>query len=491
MDEDDPPEVKHAHLSWGIRPSSSLSFGTSTVYKCIPLNSFEYVVLATNKIALVDRHTIKSTAPLNLSCAVYISRLEIICGVIATTSSFVFLRPYDLPHPIHTDFRTQQIPTYHIICSRRHTTLVTVGDNIRIWDFICRLPARLSISVRPTISITARATLPFTFESDLVNPPGYDYEWDRVFVPTSGGFVSLTLDGSGARHASKLPSSARTVAAYDGDRHCLVTADPVEGVCEWTINGTFSRRYYVGQSSVLCLRILNRSFVVYVDTKLNTFILDIATSRLFQCGVLRDKPMSVDLADDRLIVGVNSWVDFYDVVVPCTLWARNISRPSLILCCPRPECAARVVILTDNSFANFLSPRTGLHVTTASTTNGFPIANVLYERTPHLDQLFVVQEDGSVSLFSTGEFPCEFIRRWELNAATVMPVLYLEELSYCVATISGELLICNYASFAPVKRFLVQSGRMRRAHYDAVYRTILMMYDEQIVRYDIKKGTAR
>jgi hypothetical protein len=102
-----------------------------------------------------------------------------------------------------------------------------------------------------------------------------------------------------------------------------------------------------------------------------------------------------------------------------------------------------------------------------------------------------VQEDGKVSLFSTGEFPCEFVRSWELNAATVMPVLYLEEPAYCIATTGGELLICNSTNFAPVKRFLVQSARMRRAHYDAVYRTILMMYDNQIIRYDTTKGTPR
>lgn len=452
---------------------------------------------------MLERNQIKVQADIRISAAAFIPQYDILVCISSTGGEFIFIRPTDIAHPISTDIRTKQIGTFHIIFSQRSHILITAGNDIRIWNFECKIPHKSMISIKPEFKITLRKKLSDSFEIDFINPPCFDYEWERLYLPKESGFVSYDLDGKPIRSVSKLPTSARTSCAYNLEKHLFVTADPIEGVCEWSSHGSLARRHTIGNTSVLAVRFVTNEFILYLDTKLNIYLLDLYTSRLFHCVQLRESPMSIVFHNypcPSILVSIGTRIEAYNIIIPWELWIINMIKPKCIRWCPRFNHAARVLVQTENSYIQLISPKTQKTITNASTSSALKLKTAYYDRgysvsnklaianpTPR-DQLFLVQMDGVVEIFGTGKTPCEPILQVELNSASVFQVQYLGELSYCIVTQTGEVIICDYNSFKNIKRFIVASAPVICSHYDTNFGTIIIMFKEELLRFDINNG---
>ncbi|OHT09234.1 hypothetical protein TRFO_21984 [Tritrichomonas foetus] len=495
MENIEPPSVHKSSIHWGIHHKHKISFGTSTVYSCFPINRSEFIAIMSTSLVRFEQTIIKETAKLNLSTAIYVPQNNIIIGVSATTSEFIFIRPYDLSHPIYTNVRTKQIPTFHIIYSSQSSILITAGKNIKIWDLKCVLPSRNIISIPPVIEINLRTEINDVHELDLLNDPIFDYKNEYLIIPRSTGFNAYNKDGQFVKQMTKLPTPPRTAATYRTENTCFITVDQLEGVCEWSTNGSLVQRSTIGNTSVISCKLLNDSFLLYLDSKNCLYLYDIRSLRLFLCKQLSEKPISMHVFLDPnpgIAVCIESTIDIYNIVIPWELWTPTMMKPKAISWCPRRDRAARVLVHTYNEYVYFISPKTALPVTSASPSTPIQMIAAYYDRglsaKEQRDQLFMVLCDGKLVISTTSSNPCEEITTIDARAASVFDCFLENELYYCVVTISGEIIIHDYNTFEPVKRFAVATGNVFFARYEKQQGTILLFYDQEIIRYDIKSS---
>ena len=492
----EPPAVYDNQIQWGVHHKLKMTFGTSTVYSCLQIEKDEFIAITSNGLIRYKNNVIKEKSKIILSTATFIKENYVIVGVISTTTQFVFLRPNDLAHPIFTQTKTKQIPTFHIIYSQNSNVLITAGKNIKIWNLKCQLPSRNIISIPPVIDISFRSEIEDTFDIDLINNPIFNYKNEYIILPKSTGFNAYDIDGKFVKQMTKLPTPKRTAGAYWTETNCFITVDPHEGACEWNYNGALLKRTTIGSSTVFACRFINNSFVLYLDSKNCIYIYDVKSFRLFSSLELNDKPMSMEIfffnKYPSLVVCIESSIDVYDIIIPWELWAPNLVKPKSIHWYPRKNKAARIVAHTDNEYLYFISPKTALTVTSFCPSSPMPLFNFCYDRGLYTniqrDQLLVVLNDGRLVISSMGTKPCEEIIDFDLHAISVFVGNFENTTCYYVITSSGEILINDYDSFELIKRVFVTTGKVLTAKFDYKNETIILFYEYEVIRYDISNS---
>ncbi|OHT09369.1 hypothetical protein TRFO_21771 [Tritrichomonas foetus] len=549
-----PPSLWSPIVKWGVHHLYDICTGNSIVSSCFPVGMSEFVAITSTSIIRIDHNSrqITEIAKNSYCAAVYLPKYDVIAAISSTTGHFVFIRPQDLNRPIVTTFQSKNFPFYHMIYSPKSDVLITAGSDIRIWNMVCDLPSRNVISVKPNTKVTLRSVIELYNEIELINPPCFDYVNEYIMVPRYSGFVAYDLDGHMVKNMSKLQTSLQTTADYlpmlekesskseeknnntqskpsqfnlnnnlmnnfgtkkkneqknlnendknkkkaeedDFTGNIFVTYDPKDGVCEWTSQGTLKKRHVTGSSNLTAIRLINHSFFLYLDVKLNIYIGDMRTSRLFLCGTLPEKPLSLVLYKNGsfigLIASINTQVYFYQVVVPWNFFALSVLKPASIRLYQRKNRAARIVVQTSNSDLYFISPKTQQPITSASSNEASKIINNFYDRgllsNEPRDQLFLVLENGSVICCGTSQIPCEIITKIDIHASTVLLVTINKQLDYCVATQNGEIILCDYNTFQNKKRFIIQIGLVKSAQFDSMFETVLMFYQNEVIRFDL------
>lgn len=495
----DPPSVFQNNLHWGVHHQIKIPFKKPTVYSCFPINKSEIIAITSNSIIRLEKSTIKESAPLSLSTAIFIEQQNVIVGVSSTTSEFFFIRPYDLAHHISTNVRTKQVPTFHILYSPKSSLLITAGKNIKVWNLKCIMPSHNVISVPPIIEITLRNVFDSSFEVDLLNPPLFDFQRELLVLPESTGFNAYDMDCKFVKQMTKLSASPRTAAAISKDSSNIITFDPkTGGAYEWNINGTLLRNQTIGNSAIVSCRYLNEFFVIFLDSKNNIYLYDTQTLRLFLCDQLSEKPSSIFLYYTStsffptFSICYDNSIDFYEVVMPWKLWMSTVPKPHMIKICRKRKKAARLLIHTDNEYVYFISPKTQKTLTSSTTSSPAKISDIHYDRgmesSENRDQLFMAVYDTNLTISSTSTVPCTEITAIDMKIASVFECDMDKIHYYGVATSNGELVIHDYNTFEPVKRYIVAVAKVLSAKYDSKYGTVLFFYEHEIIRFDITTG---
>ena len=612
-----PPTPWCSTVKWGAHHLFDIPLSNSIVYSCFPLTDYytnigdnttiqgrinDFVAITSNSIIRFDGETraIKETAKYACCAGVYIPAQDIIIAVSATTSHFIFIRPEDMNHPIESEYRSMQFPCFHINYLKKSSTLITSGNDIRIWDLSFVLPSRNIMSIKPKISISLRTTIDFGPEFNYLNPPCIDYLNELIILPRIAGFSAYNVDGQFVKEMSRLTAPPQSLASFlpnenleidqnknkklinkkssqklyyqtdinskskekkkddkneQTDNSVFVTADSENGVCEWTPTGTIKKRHTSGNSKFIAIRLINKFFFLYIDIKNNIYVVDMLarTPRMFLVATTKEKPLSMVLFRTRsvsaanqfgLALCINTSIQIYQIVVPWKLFAPSLVKPVLIKLCPRRNHAARIQVQTSNSDLYLISPKTAQPITSAAPNNPKRIINTLYDRGLLIkeprDQLMIVVENGEIVCFNTSDIPCQTITSIDLHAAAVFLAyanksvfssgnnnLFFnnnddmatneinasnnatekenndetddnanqeseensdKELCYCVATLNGEIYLCDYNTFKCKKRYIIQTGIVKTAKYDPEFGTVIISYLNMLLRFDIQTG---
>ena len=484
-------EVQDPLVRWGVHEDFRLRLPSSLTLNFVPLRKYEYLLIALTHVCRCERSIVKEEAKVRLTTAVFIPEHDFVVGVSGVNGAFVVMRRTDLSHPLSDDIRTKQVAVFHILYSKKSSVLITIGQDLRIWNFVCEVKDRRMIKFEGKIEITQRARIDLSADMSMINAPCFNYKSEVLYIAGSDGFEQIDLDGKRRGKVTHFQASERTASAYLEKTESLVTADPVDGVCEWNWSGMLVSNHRVTNVSIVAVRFINSEFVFFLDANLNLNILDLMTSRVYAVMRVPEKPVAFVYFENpypALAICFGRDLIVYKVVTPWKLWMRNVMKTAMLKRCVKKNQAARMVIQSVSSFLLLVSPREAAAIASASPPTGKSIRSFLYDRDSDKDRLFVIQEGGTTVLFATGQDPCPVVTTLPVQAAGVMVVDYEDTTQYCIATTSGELIICDYNTLESKKRMLVHPDRIFYAAYESEYKTVVVFFEHKVMRFDINKG---
>lgn len=486
------PDIDDPTVRWGVHEDFRMSLPSSLALNFVPLRRGEYLLVALTHICRCERTIVKEEAKIRLTAGVYIPEHDMIIGVSGVTGSFVVMRRTDLAHPVSDDIRTKQVAVFHVLYSPKSSVLITIGQDLRIWNFVCEITDARLMTFEGRIEITQRVRIDLAADMSMINPPAFSYKTEMLYIAGSDGFEKVDLDGRHRGRVTHFQASQRTASAYLDKTESLITADPVDGVCEWNWSGMLVSNHRVTNVSIVAVRFINPEFVFFMDANLNLNILDLMTSRVYAVMRVPEKPVAFVYFENpypSLAICFGRILIVYKVVTPWKLWMRNVLKPAFLARCNKKNAAARIVIQSVSSFLLLVSPRDAGVISSASPPTAKAIRSFLYDRKKGIDRLFVIQEGGTTVLFSTDRDPCPVVTTLPVQAAAIFEVLFENSKHYCVATTYGELIICDYDNFECKKRILVHPERVFDAVYDGKFHTVLVFFERKVMRFDINKGS--
>lgn len=486
------PDVDDPTVRWGVHEDFRMSLPSSLALNFVPLRRGEYLLVALTHICRCERTIVKEEAKIRLTAGVYIPEHDMIIGVSGVTGSFVVMRRTDLAHPVSDDIRTKQVAVFHVLYSPKSSVLITIGQDLRIWNFVCEITDARLMTFEGRIEITQRVRIDLAADMSMINPPAFSYRNEMLYIAGSDGFEKVDLDGRHRGRVTHFQASQRTASAYLDKTESLVTADPVDGVCEWNWSGMLVSNHRVTNVSIVAVRFINPEFVFFMDANLNLNILDLMTSRVYAVMRIPEKPVAFVYFENpcpSLAICFGRILIVYKVVTPWKLWMRNVLKPAFLARCNKENSAARIVIQSVSSFLLLVSPRDAGVISSASPPTAKAIRSFFYDRKKGTDRLFVIQESGTTVLFSTDRDPCPVITTLPVQASAIFEVLFENSKHYCVATTYGELIVCDYDNFECKKRILVHPERVFDAVYDGKFHTVLVFFERKVTRFDINKGS--
>ncbi|OHT16428.1 hypothetical protein TRFO_02684 [Tritrichomonas foetus] len=405
MNSPSPPSIEAPFITWGLHMYFQIDYGNNLCFNFLPLNNYEYLSITFNHIARLEKTIVEESAPYQISAATYIKYLDLIVGILSTNGEFIVFRRNDLNHPFHTKIRTGQIGVFHVLFSEQSKSIITVGQDIRVWNFEYLHPEVKFLSNESEIIITLRTVIETSPDSSMLNAPSFDYRREQFILPSDRGFRKITLDGKFIEYASKLPASYRTAVEYVPSDNSIVTADPVEGICHWLVGGQLSSRFHFTQDSISSIRCVNSEFFIYLDVKLNLYVFDILTSNVFHMMTLPEKPIAMILYEAlgaKLAFCFRTKLVVYSIVLPWNLWANSIPKPIKIKKCVQAYSASRIIVQNGTGLISLVSPRTKETLTSASLIALHPIASFFYDR--HCSSTNNNKSNSEIDLSSSNEF---------------------------------------------------------------------------------------
>ena len=490
----DSPKVRCENVNWGIRHHSTYKCGNSPTYSCYFTNEGELLIVSLTKVFKYKYGSLTDSADIKTTAAVYIPEHRLLVGISVAGNRFV---AYDVKylHRVITDtVPSGQFAVFNIIYSSKSHTLITIGRNIKVWTLHYEAPASRQEFDAPTVWFTLRATFEENLQLSNLNPPCFDYEREYLFLPRKNGFWTVDLDGNSVDHITHYSSSPRIATDYFPGTQHFITADTFNGVCEWTKHGTLMRKHSLGQTKISIVKYIDEEFVLLVNGKNLMYIMDMGTGNVYFCDEIYAMPttsgMFVLNNKQYFFLCVNTQVIMYTVQMPWKLWVSNSPYTMQIKRFEKELAAARLLILGNNSKINILSPKNGTFLSLISPSTSRSIINYIYERDSENELLITVHEGGKISIFETNTIPCRELNCYNFDAVSIVPFQIEDEKTYIITKNNGEVLIVD-TEFRIMRRTVVKAGYCTHGIYQENGNFILMVYENQIIRFDIMKNVIK
>lgn len=506
-------------LKFGIFPEYELDLGTSVANSVYEYQK-DILWCSTNKRFLqIEGPSIKKSFRNKFCCSLQIKNSDIIIGV--STKHFeleIWYLSANFLIPLQTGINTDQKTILHVLYSPKSHTIITIGSGIKTWNLQSSYYERKLSAIIPEVKVTLRKSFLPEFESGILSVPCFDSERELLYIPTPNGIAAYTLDGELVNIIVKIPSSIDNVYAFsnskkDINKGKMIFADPCEGVTIWDFNGRLRMKFTNTAASLYFISYVDRENIVYLSGHNVLSILDVKTGRSFQC-------LSLDRTPNRIfIVGrepykqiccvMSTKLIFYRIVIPWKKYLLNMPSLSVLEKVYRSGEASRLLVQCGTSFFKLVSPKTKANMTTAVTQSCYPPTGFLYDRGTHVyfrpdgkvfrlhvdeeltqqrDELFVVQNDETVSGFNTGVIPAQQIMNDDFGASKIDLCVYNGRLSYAIASPTSDLMIRDYTTFKVLFHASLTAESIVSMKSVPTINCIILIYTTTFILFDLEES---
>lgn len=203
-------------------------------------------------------------------------------------------------------------------------------------------------------------------------------------------------------------------------------------------------------------------------------------------------------------------LEVFKIDIPWTLWAVNISKTKALRRIEKPGEAARVLAFTSNSFVKIFSPKDGKILTDATPRSLSSPSNFFYDRgfliyyqgkddkngfmvkkvheTQTQERLFVILDDGSISVFDPNQNPCKEIAMAELKANSMTVCYFNNEFCYAISSLrSGEVYLVDKTNFNQIKKkFSISHDIFCNLLFDPISLCLVCIMNRETVLFDLQ-----
>lgn len=505
--------MKQKYLTFGFKDEYMHMFGITNIGSIFYVNHREQFAVTPKEIIKFERNQILKRYNYHFSIGCCIGAHKMVSFITENKSNLYIFSLKDMSRPLLSNFPLNQTGIFHLLYSPRSNCLITFGSGVRVWQLQIDYQSAV---IDPTIQITLRSEFLYeTYETVILNQPSFDYQKEIIFLPTSQGIVGFNLDGKQSISMTRLPSKSSTPIGYCQTNGKLLTSDIQEGVCLWDKSGKIKKTYSICSSSIISVNFINTEHALLMNCHGAIFILNLKTGRSYHIYTSPMIPnrlilqLNTSEIDPILVFIFNSRCVYKRIVIPWTLWAKNVLFPKLIRRINKVNEAARILVQTNNSFVKLFSPKNGKPLTSASPQNSATPVFVLYDRgtfistindnksevleTEKRDELFISMDDGKIYGFDTGFLPCKEVIKIDLKSTLITTCFDSKSdngslnMMYAIASPQGEAFLCDYNSFRSKCKVMLGNYNPLNLFFHEKTNSLVVLFKEEIVIIGIKK----
>ncbi|KAK8844961.1 hypothetical protein M9Y10_021134 [Tritrichomonas musculus] len=512
--------MKPKDLAFGFKDEYMHMFGINNIGSIFHINKREQFAVTPKEIIKYERNQILKRFRFHFSIGCLIDTYNMVAFITEHNSNLCIFSLKDMSRPLVSNYPLNQTGIFHILYSPRSNCLITVGTGVRVWQVSLENSYQSSI-LDPTIKINLRSDFAYDkYETAILNPPSFDYNRELIFLPTSQGIKGFNLNGYMEISMSRLPAKSNTPIGYCQSNGKLITSDPHEGICLWDKDGKIKSTYTVCSSSILSLNFITPEHVLILNCQGAIFMLNLKTGRSYQIYTSPMIPNRLILQRDTaevdpiLVFIYNSRAVYKRIVIPWTLWTKNVIYPKLIRRVNKINEAARILVQTNNSFVKFFSPKNKNQLTSASSQASATPVMVMYDRgtfisvkksekdsnkkeyqickTEKRDELFITMDNGIIYGFDTGFLPCQEVLKVDLKSTIITTCFDKEDdgtikWMYAVASPKGEAFLCDYNSLKSKCKIMFGNFDVLNMLFHDKTGSLVLLFKNEIILINIKK----
>lgn len=243
---------------------------------CISPNSF--ILVTADCLIFLSGSTIVKTLPIQFSASTFANNEHIMFGVLREDHNLVVYSLDNFDTPI-ARIPLEQTQVFSILYSNP-STLITVGNDIRIWNY-------QNISLfkgKCMVNLGLRSVINMNFHSSVRKSLCICDSNSKLLIPTERGFVAYDFDGRFYKNFSLDPASPGDPAAVSS-KGVLVTSHGTSGITAWRLGGEKVASIST-EARVTSLGFLDNDLLVYLDINNRLNALNLETGESVHCHTL-------------------------------------------------------------------------------------------------------------------------------------------------------------------------------------------------------------
>ncbi|OHT15491.1 hypothetical protein TRFO_02798 [Tritrichomonas foetus] len=514
-------------LRWGIKEEFSEEIGNSILLCACPTSQNSVVCSSHHRTFVIKNSQIHFSLPIAFSAIFYIPSEDL---VIASTVGIPCLQIFASANPAQfllQEFMLHQPVVHQIYCSLDSNILVTIGAEIKVWDF------KMIKGSTVNFEIKLRSHFKGSPLCNGMNLVKVDDKRHRIFVPHLNGFILYSFNGeilenqpnfSGLLFNAvamlptprKYPGLDLSYQYFIDIYKKLVAVDKYGNIKIWHRSGKpLFMIPSISSAPVFYIEFINSEFVITVNTNGDIFINDLKTSKGKVVFKIDRKPDWVNFftyPEPIILVIVSRKLYVFRLNIFWKLFYRPIQKVQSISRICSPTFSSRIGLNTSDGCLFLISPKTQELIGSASTKKCPRPSNYSYERECNETHILLAMDDSSVHLYdySTIQYSkkenyrmnkygkdiyscCE--KDWVLKqilpfkARLVFTVLGTEMLRWCVCTCGffGDVVLYKYGTWEALGRVSVGTERCDYAFWCRKDNYMIVFCQDRINFIGLKK----
>lgn len=507
------------NITFGIENDMKLDFTGSRPTYITQLNLDSYVAPTARQIFLFTRNKQPEAFPYVFGLIEYVPSCNIFIGVHKDASLITILDNRQKLPIILKEFKIETLAVNQIIHSKETDTLVLIGYQILLFDFKV---VRKRFLDNPEVHIVQKAKLPGTD----TKPPHFRVYHDelrkRFIVPSKTGYTIYSFNGDVLETKNNLGGLCIECGTFlignKGDLKSsptniskpykrYLTIDQRGRAMVFHNTGVLLSEYNTRSQNFIFCEFINSEFVILVSSDNKVILLDVKTGKSMLCKELQNpaKFMRLFVHENipRLAILMENTFMIYEIKCPWICFKRLSSEPFIIRRVISSTKAARIAVLTQDSFLSFFSPTCSQFVGSTGSSIAAKIIDFIYDRgivkynnmtletsQYGAERLFFLTEDKALLSFEPNDdyiHAFKYSMKLECNPKiVVVGYAYVPaRLVFCCFLDKGDLLLYDYEDFTSLSRVTFAQRVPLFAHFHYGTGSLLIIYHKEIIRMSL------
>lgn len=531
-------------IQFGIFEEPTPSFGRIRTHNICLVGRDRFLATTQKEFIVFEGRDIKSRYPYKCSTSVFIEELEIIVGLTQHTNQFIAFQINNTESVklLLSGIDSKHVGVFHMVYSPKSHAILTVGNGIKVWTLSSDKWSNRKSSIPPHLNLTLRSSFAPNYQTQILNPPTFDYVNEYILLPTPTGLRPFDLDGNCHSPVSLYPSAInetnntlpgttlrtsvytmwserskkKLVSGEYKIRKNYLTSDTENGMCIWGTQGKLKKRIVSTSSDILMIQYLDSQNVIFMDSRGIFYLLNIYTERFFPCYMMDKLPSKVfilkTVSGIKIVYCQDLSFNMLRIEIPWSAWVLGLRDVREISRCPRLNDAARIIVFTNNSFIKLFATQNGNLITAATQKSSSPSVGYLYDRglilstkyneekniTEYIfnkiressahDQLFTILDNGDIVGFDTSVQPANEIFSMQIRCNAMKFAKYDGQWNYALVGKESDIFLYDYDTLKQVKRFRISNESIIGFHFHAESECGVVIFQNEVVLYDFARA---